>query len=303
VTSAVVEVGGRELSLSNLDKVLYPQAGATKAEVIQYYAQIAPTMLPHLAGRCITLKRFPDGVDTAGFFEKRCPKHRPSWMATAPGPGDRNGEIGYCRFDEPAVLVWAANMAALELHVPMAVADDLDTPRAVVFDLDPGEPATIVECCQTALWVREVLDAVRLQGWAKTSGSKGLQLYVPMNTPCTHEQAADFALAVGQVLERQHGSRVTTTMAKAVRPGKVFVDWSQNVRHKTTIGVYSLRARAHPTVSTPVTWDEVEACAAGELPPLRFEWRDVLARVESFGDLFAPVLTTVQTLPVAGSTR
>ncbi len=301
MTSTVVEVGGRELSLSNLDKVLYPQAGTTKAEIIQYYAQIAPTMVPHLTGRCTTLKRFPDGVDTAGFFEKRCPKHRPPWMPTALGPGDRNGEIGYCRFDEPAALVWAANMAALELHVPMALAADLDTPRALVFDLDPGEPATVVECCQAALWVREVLAAVSLEGWAKTSGSKGLQLYVPLNTPCAHDHAADFALAVGQVLERQHASRVTTTMAKAVRPGKVFVDWSQNVRHKTTIGVYSLRARAHPTVSTPVTWDEVEACAGGEAPPLRFEWRDVLARVDSLGDLFAPVLTTTQTLPGASN--
>ena len=294
----VVTVGDREVSLSNLHKVLYPAAGTTKAEVIEYYARIAPVMLPHLAGRCITLKRFPDGVEHDGFFEKRCPKHRPEWLDVALGPGDRNGQIGYCRMDEAASLVWAANMAALELHVPMALAADLDAPRAVVFDFDPGEPAGMRECCEVALWVREVLAAVGLDGWPKTSGSKGLQLYVPLNSPCTHERASDFALAVGQLLEHQHRDRVTTTMAKAVRPGKIFVDWSQNARHKTTIGVYSLRARPEPTCSTPVTWDEVADCAAGG-PALRFTWRDVLARVDDLGDLFAPVLATVQTLPSA----
>jgi bifunctional non-homologous end joining protein LigD len=293
-----VRVGDRELSVGNLDKVLYPATGTTKAEVIEYYARIAATMVPHLTGRCITLKRFPDGVEKAGFFEKRCPKHRPDWVGTAIGPGDRNGNIGYCRIDESAALVWAANMAALELHVPMALAADLDTPRVVVFDFDPGAPAAMRECCEVALWVRDVLAAVGLQGWAKTSGSKGLQLYVPLNTPCTHEAAADFALAVGQLLENQHRDRVTTTMAKAVRPGKIFVDWSQNARFKTTIGVYSLRARPEPTVSTPVTWAEVAECAAGG-PELRFDWRQVLSRVDNNGDLFAPVLTVEQRLPGA----
>ena len=301
-SSTVVAVGGRQLSLSNLDKVLYPAtddaAAVTKAEIIDYYARIAPTMLPHLAGRCITLLRFPDGADKKGFFEKRCPKHRPEWIDTTPGPGDHEGEIGYCRFDEPAALVWSANMAALELHVPMALSDDLETPRAVVFDFDPGEPATIVECCQIALLAREVLEAVGLEAWAKTSGSKGLQVYVPLNTPCTHEAAADFALAVGQVLEKQHPGRVTTTMAKAVRPGKIFIDWSQNVRHKTTIGVYSMRARVRPWVSTPISWDEVADGADGSLD-LRFETSDVLDRVDELGDLFEPVLTTEQRLPSA----
>ena len=295
----VVRVGERELSLSNLDKVLYPETGTVKGEAIEYYARIAPVMVPHLAGRCITLKRFPNGVQTTGFFEKRCPKHRPSWIPTALGPGDHTGDIGYCRFDEPAALVWAANMAALELHVPMAASNDLDTPLAMVFDFDPGAPAAIKECCEIALWAREVLAAVELEGWCKTSGSKGLQLYVPVNAPCTHEQAADFALAVGQLLERQHRDRVTTIMAKAVRPGKIFVDWSQNARHKTTIGVYSLRARPAPTVSTPVSWDEVAACATGDVE-LRFTWEDVLARIDELGDLFAPVLTLTQQLPTAG---
>ena len=295
---ATVRVGERELSLSNLRKIMYPATGTTKAEVIEYYARIAPVMLAHLAGRCITLKRFPDGVEGDGFFEKRCPKHRPAWVGTAAGPGDRGGEIGYCRFDEPAALVWAANMAALELHVPMAFAVDLDSPRAVVFDFDPGLPAAMRECCDAALWVREVFAAVNLEGFCKTSGSKGLQLYVPLNTPCTHQRASDFALAVGQLLEHQHRDRITTTMAKAERPGKIFVDWSQNARHKTTIGAYSMRARPEPTCSTPVGWDEVAACAAGERD-LRFTWREVLARVDEFGDRFAPVLTLQQELPDA----
>jgi bifunctional non-homologous end joining protein LigD len=291
-----VRVGDRELNVSNLDKVLYPETGTTKGEVIEYYARIAPTMLAHTSGRCVTLKRFPGGVEHNGFFEKRCPAHRPSWIPTLPGPGDRNGTIGYCRFEEPASLVWAANMAALELHLPMARAADLETPLMVVFDFDPGAPATIVECCSMALGVRDVLSAVGLESWPKTSGSKGLQLYVPLNTPCSHEDASQFALAVGQVMEKQRPKEVTTVMAKAVRPGKIFVDWSQNARHKTTIGVYSMRARPAPTVSTPVTWDEVSACAAGGVE-LRFEWRDVLARVDRLGDLFAPTLTLEQTLP------
>jgi bifunctional non-homologous end joining protein LigD len=292
----VVTVGGRELTLTNLDKVLYPATGTTKGEVIEYYARIAPMMLPHLAGRGITFNRFPNGVDKPGFFEKRCNKHRPGWVPTAAGPGDHNGTIQYCVIDEPAALVWAGNLAALEIHAPMARAEDLETPRALVFDLDPGAPAAMRECARTALAIRDVLDAVDLHGLAKTSGSKGMQLYVPLNTPCRHDQAAAFALAVGQLLERQHPTEVLTTMTKTERKGKVFVDWSQNARFKTTIAVYSLRARPAPTVSTPVTWDEVEAAAAGTLE-LRFEWRDVLARVDEQGDLFAAVLTDEQELP------
>ncbi len=294
----VVTVGGRELSLSNLDKVLYPETGTTKGEVIEYYARIAPAMLPHLAGRALTFHRFPNGVEQKGFFEKRCAKHRPEWVATAPGPGDHNGTIEYCVIDEPASLVWAANMAALELHAPMALAEDLETPRMVVFDLDPGPPAAIRECARTALAIRDVLAAVELEAWPKSSGSKGLQLYVPVNTPCTHDEAASFALAVGQLLEKQEPSSVLTSMTKAERKGKVFVDWSQNVRHKTTIAPYSMRARPHPTVSTPVTWDEVEEAADGATE-LRFLWTDVLERVEDGGDVFAPVLSVEQVLPGA----
>lgn len=294
-----VAVGGRELTLSNLDKVLYP-SGFTKAEVVDYMARIAPVAIAHWRHRALTFKRFPDGTDTPGFFEKRCPGHRPAWVSVALGPGDRRGGIEYCCIDEPAAAVWAANMAAIEIHAPMALAHDLATPRAVVFDFDPGEPATIVECAQVACAARDVLAAVGLRGWCKTSGSKGMQMYVPLNTPgATHAACADFALAVGQVLERQLAGRVTTTMAKAVRPGKVFVDWSQNAHHKTTIAPYSLRARPAPTVSTPISWDEVVAIAEGELAG-RFEAADVLGRVEAQGDLFADVLQVEQRLPVPG---
>jgi bifunctional non-homologous end joining protein LigD len=298
VSSSVdIEVDGRRLSLSNLDKVLYP-SGFTKAQVIDYMARVAPVAIPHLTGRALTFRRYPDGADTAGFFEKRCPGHRPTWVHVALGPGDRKGGIEYCCIDEPAAMVWAANMAALEIHAPMALASDLNVPRALVFDFDPGAPAAIAECCEIALATREVLESVGLAGWCKTSGSKGLQLYVPLNTPtATHEGAADFALAVGQLLERQMPQRVTTVMAKVERPGKIFVDWSQNSHHKTTIAPYSLRARPRPTVSTPVTWDEVEAGASGELD-LVFTASDVLERVEELGDVFEPVLTIEQHLPL-----
>lgn len=296
------EVDGRRLRLSNLDKVLYP-SGFTKAQVIDYMARIAPTAIPHLRGRALTFKRFPDGTDTDGFFEKRCPGHRPEWVPVALGPGDRRGGIEYCCIEEPAAMVWAANMAAIEIHAPMALAVDLDTPRALVFDFDPGPGTSIVECCEIALAVRDVLAAVDLRGWCKTSGSKGLQMYVPLNTAgATHEGCADFALAVGQVLERQCPKGVTTVMAKAERKGKVFVDWSQNAHHKTTIAPYSLRARPEPTVSTPVSWDEVEACAAGDAE-LVFLSDDVLARVDELGDLFADVLTVEQRLPKPAAGR
>lgn len=295
-----VEVGNRTLSLSNLDKVLYPRTGFTKAQVIEYYTRIAPVMLAHIGDRALTLKRFPDGVEGSSFFEKRCPSHRPEWVSVAAGPGDRNGVIHYCRLDEVAALVWTANLAALELHAPMARCDDLDTPSMLVFDLDPGAPATIVECCSVALDIRSVLDAAGLEVLAKTSGSKGLQLYVPLNPDgsapaATHEHASSFALAVGQLMEKQRPGEVLTTMKRSERPGKVFVDWSQNSRHKTTIAPYSLRARARPTVSTPITWDEVAAGAEGQ--PLVFEAFDVLDRVDRMGDLFAPTLTLHQSLP------
>jgi len=293
-----VEVGGRTLSVSNLDKVLYPEAGFTKAEVIAYYVRVAPVILAHLGDRGITMRRFPDGVDDGSFFEKRCPSHRPAWVQTAAGPGDRNGTIGYCRLTEPAALAWAANLAALELHAPMARAGDIEAPTMVVFDLDPGPGTGMAECAEVGLWVRDTLAGIGLDCCPKTSGSKGLQVYVPLNSPHTHEHASSFALAVAQVLERAHPTLVVTTQAKEARRGKVLIDWSQNSRHKTTICAYSLRARPRPTVSTPVTWDEVEDAAGGTA--LSFEAGEVLDRVDRLGDLFAATLTQVQELPASG---
>jgi bifunctional non-homologous end joining protein LigD len=297
VTDTTVEIGGRQLKLSNLEKILYPEVGFAKGEVIDYYARIAPTLLTHLGDRGITMRRFPNGVDDKSFFEKRCPKHRPEWVGVCPGPGDKGGSIDYCRLSEPAAIVWAANLAALELHAPMARCDDIETPCMVVFDLDPGEPANIKDCAEVGLWIRDVLNGLKLESFAKTSGSKGLQVYVPVNgQPLTHEEASSFAHAVAQALEKHHGDRVLSNMRKELRKGKVFIDWSQNSRHKTTICAYSLRARPHPTVSTPVTWDEVDAAATGG--PLSFEAPEVLERVETLGDLWEPTATLVQEVPL-----
>jgi len=293
-----VEVEGRRLSVSNLDKVLYPVVGFTKAQVIDYYVRVAPTMLPHIDDRGVTLRRWPDGVAAASFFEKRCPSHRPGWVGTCRGPGDRRGGIEYCRLDSVSAMAWVANLAALEIHAPMARCGRIDSPSMLVFDLDPGTPATIVECCRVALEIRAVLETVDLESHAKTSGSKGLQLYVPLNTPHEHEHCADFALAVARLLEQRMPDRVTSTMAKTARTGKIFVDWSQNSRHKTTIAPYSLRGKDRPTVSTPVSWDEVTAGAGGEV--LSFEPPEVLERIERNGDLFGPTLTCEQELPTPG---
>ncbi len=294
-TEVVVEVGERQLKLTNLEKILYPATGFTKASVIDYYVRIAPTMLTHIAGRGITMRRYPDGVDAESFFNKRCPDWKPDWMRAVRGPGESDGAIDYCQLDELAAVAWAANLAALEIHAPMARSVDIESPTLLVYDLDPGEETGMTECCQVAELLFDVLDAVGLQAWPKTSGSKGLQLYVPLNTPHTHQHASAFARATGQLLEREHTSRITTTMGKTNRVGKVFIDWSQNSRHKTTIAPYSLRARDEPTASTPVTWDEVANGAGGE--PLRFEAGDVLARVDEFGDLFAPTADLEQELP------
>ncbi|MDP1820198.1 MAG: non-homologous end-joining DNA ligase [Acidimicrobiales bacterium] len=295
-TESNVEIDGRRLRVSNLQKVLYPDAGFTKAEVIDYYVRIAPVMLPHIGDRGLTLRRYPNGVDGPSFFEKRCPSHRPEWIGTFLGPGDRNGTIGYCALDSTASLAWAGNMAALELHAPMARGADIEAPTMCVFDLDPGAPAGITECAEVALDIRALLeDLAGLESVVKTSGSKGLQLYVPLNTPHTHDECSSFAQAVAQVLEKHHGERVTSVMNKSARPGKILIDWSQNSRHKTTVAVYSLRARSHPTVSTPVSWDEVDAAASGA--PLSFEAPAVLARVQAHGDLFAPAAALRQELP------
>lgn len=294
---SLVDIEGRHLEVSNLDKVLYPEVGFTKGEVIHYYASVAPTMLTHLGDRGVTLRRWPNGVDEKSFFQKRCPDHRPDWVPVALGAGDKGGDINYCVIDSAAALVWAANLAALELHTPMARAVDPGAPTMVVFDLDPGAPAGIRECAEVALHLRNALAGIGLETLAKTSGSKGMQVYLPLNTPATGDGARDFALMVAQLLAQQLPKLVVVEQTKAIRKGKILIDWSQNSGQKTTICAYSLRARPHPTVSTPVTWDEVEAAADGEA--LSFEAHDVLARIEEHGDLFAPAATLQQELPLA----
>lgn len=297
MVDTVVELEGERLRVRNLDKVLYPATGFTKAEVIDYYVRVAPAMLPHVTGRGVTLRRYPDGVDGPSFFEKRCPTHRPDFVKTVLGPGDRNGGIDYCCIDSVPAMAWVANMAGLEIHAPMAKGDDIESPLACVFDLDPGAPADIVDCARVGLAIRDVLAGIGLECFPKTSGSKGIQLYVPLNRPHTHEHASDFAHAVAQVLQKHRPDEVTSVMAKKVRGGKVFIDWSQNSRHKTTVAVYSLRARPEPTVSTPVTWDEVGDTADGG--ELSFTAPEVLDRVAEHGDLFAPVAELEQELPPA----
>ncbi|HEV2761281.1 MAG TPA: non-homologous end-joining DNA ligase [Acidimicrobiales bacterium] len=298
-TSVEVEVGGRQLKLSNFDKVLYPEAGFTKGHVIDYYTRIAPVLLPHLQRRALTLKRYPNGVDGQFFYEKNCPKHRPPWIETLSVWSARNkADVNYCLIDELAALVWVANLASLELHTSLSRADDIQQPTMLVFDLDPGPPATVVECGQVALWLREVLDDLGLQGFPKTSGSKGLQMYVPLNTPVTYNETKPFAHALAKLLEQQHPKDVLSVMTKELRTGKVFIDWSQNDDSKTTVCVYSLRARPQPTVSTPVTWDEVERVVeSGNPDDLVFRADAVLERVGAHDDLFAPLNELEQSLP------
>jgi bifunctional non-homologous end joining protein LigD len=300
-----VQVDGRSLTLTNLAKVLYPADGFTKAEVLDYYQRISAVLLPHIADRPMTLRRYPHGVDDLSFFAKHAPAHRPDWLSTrevasqssrARSPGE---PVRYLVIDGLPALIWAVNLAALELHVPMwrfpaaAGGEPEPAPEAgndpdlLVFDLDPGAPATIVECCRVAEALRPVLEADGLRPLPKTSGGKGLQLYAPLSGK-TAEQASELALAYAQRLERELPRLVVSRMTKSARTGKVFIDWSQNNGSKTTVAPYSLRARDLPTVSTPVTWDEVAACR--EVADLTFTAPDVLARVEAHGDLFAPLI-------------
>src|SRR6476659_5832069 len=251
-------VEGRTLAVSNLDKVLYPKDGFTKGDLIHYYIQIAPVLLPHLKDRPLTMKRYPDGVEAEFFYEKNCPTHRPKWVQTATVWSEGNQRhMNYCLAQDLPTLVWAANLADIELHTSLSRKKDVGRPTMMVFDLDPGPPADIVQCCQVGLWLREILEGMKLQSWAKTSGSKGLQVYVPLNTAVTYDQTKELSHALAEHLERAHPELVVSKMAKALRKGKIFVDWSQNDEHKTTICVYSVRAKEKPTVSTPVTWDEV----------------------------------------------
>jgi bifunctional non-homologous end joining protein LigD len=279
--------------------VLWPETGFTKGETIDYYARIADAILPHLRDRPLTLKRYPNGVAEKFFYEKRCPKHRPDWVPTAPIWSGRNeGEIDYCVCNDRATLIWVAQLASLELHPSLSRAKEIERPTVLAFDLDPGPPAGILECCTIGLRLRELFDDLGLESFPKTSGSKGLQVYVPLNTKITYEETKPFAHAVAQVLERADPDLVVSRMAKKLRKGKVLVDWSQNDEHKTTVAVYSLRAKERPTVSTPVEWKEVEQAAKREDPDsLTFEAGEVLKRVKKRGDLFAPVAELKQKLP------
>jgi bifunctional non-homologous end joining protein LigD len=295
-----LEVAGRTLAVSNLGKVLYPESGFTKADIIDYYIRIAPVLLPHLKNRPITLKRYPDGVAGNFFYEKQCPSHRPKWVKTATVASTRREgkRIDYCVLDDLPALVWAANLANLELHTFLHRVSATLRPTALAFDLDPGPPADILLCCQVGLWLKSIFDILGLRSFPKTSGSKGLQVFVPLNTRTTYEQTKGFAQTLARQLEQAHPEQIVSRMEKSIREGKVFIDWSQNDDHKTTVNVYSLRAQTQPTVSTPVTWDEVEDCWNGRSPErLRFLSGDVLRRVAKQGDLFEPVLTLKQRLP------
>jgi bifunctional non-homologous end joining protein LigD len=296
---AELVVEDRNIQVSNLDKVLYPSVGFTKGQVIDYYIRIAPVLLPHSRDRPLTMKRYPDGVDGEFFYEKNCPSHRPKWVQTAKVWSEGNQRtMNYCLANDLPTLVWAANLADLELHTSLSRKEDLDCPTMMVFDLDPGLPANIVQCCQVGVWLRDLLGKMKLKSFAKTSGSKGLQIYVPLNTSVTYDHTKDLSRALAQFLEHEHGNLVTSNMSRAVRKNKVFVDWSQNDEHKTTICVYSLRAREEPTVSTPVTWKEVETCLKKKKAGLlKFRSDDVLVRVEKLGDLFEPVGKLKQKLP------
>jgi bifunctional non-homologous end joining protein LigD len=284
-----VQVEGRTLSLSNLTKVLYPAVGFTKGEVIDYYTRIAPALLPHLRDRPLTLKRYPNGVEAAYFYEKNCPSHAPEWVRK-----ERVAEIDYCVCDDLATIVWLANLADLELHPSLSLVDDINRPTVMAFDLDPGPPAALAECCEVAVLLRDTLAQLGLESFAKTSGSKGIQVYVPLNVEAVDYDHGTKRLsqALARHLEAAHPKLIVSQQKKELRRGKVLIDWSQNDEHKTTVCVYSLRARERPTVSTPLRWSELDDPDA-----LVFEAADVLERVEQHGDLFAPVAELEQELP------
>lgn len=294
-----VEVGGRTLALSNLDKVLYPGTGFTKAGVVDYYRRIAPHILPHLKDRPLTLKRYPDGVDGESFYEKNAPSHRPAWVKTADVPADDDERVmRFVLCNDVPTLVWLANLAALELHPQLHKAKAQDRPTLLAFDLDPGPPAGLLAGCEVAVWVRDLFAHWGLRSFPKTSGGKGLQVYVPLNTPVDYDATKGFARAVAEALEKKHPGKVVSRMQKRLRAGKVLVDWSQNDAHKTTVSVYALRARERPWCSTPLDWDEVEQALDDEdAEPLRHDAPMLLARVAKRGDLFAPVQTLKQKLP------
>jgi bifunctional non-homologous end joining protein LigD len=288
-----VRIGGRSLKLTNWDKVLFPQTGFTKGDLIGYYARVADALLPHLRDRALTLKRYPNGVEAKHFYEKQSPSHRPDWVPVAPVGG-----VDYTLAQERATLVWLGNLADIELHTSLALASRPEHPTLLVFDLDPGPPAGILECCEVALVLRGLFGALKLESCVKTSGSKGLQIYVPLDGEASYELTKPFAKRVAELLEQRLPELVVSRMAKRLRTGKVLVDWSQNDAHKTTVTVYSVRALERPGVSTPVSWEEVAGCReSGRAEQLSFTPEQVLGRVAELGDLFAPAAELRQTLP------
>ncbi|MEA2365096.1 MAG: bifunctional non-ous end joining protein LigD [Thermoleophilaceae bacterium] len=290
-----VDVEGHRLSLSNLDKVMYPETGFTKGQVIDYYTRIAPVLLPHLHDRPLTLKRYPNGVEGGHFYEKQCPSHRPDWVRSEPVELSSK-TIEFCICDDLPTLVWLANLADLELHPSLSKVPEVERPTLMAFDLDPGPGTGLVECCEVALLLRDALARLELDCFPKTSGSKGLQIYVPLNVDDVDYDhgTKPISNALARHLESERPNLIVSQQKKELRKNRVLIDWSQNDEHKTTVSVYSLRARERPTVSTPLTWDEVEE---GDADALVFEAEDVLARVEERGDLFAPVLELQQRLP------
>ena len=295
----VVEIAGRRLSLSNLEKDLYPSYGFTKAHILEYYRRMAEFILPHLKDRALTLKRYPEGVEKDFFFEKRCPSHRPAWVKTAEVRQDDGEQMTVCLVNDLETLIWVENLASLELHVPLARAGSPETPDSMVFDLDPGEPANILDCARVALILRDLLSRLRLTSYVKTSGQKGLHVYVPLNRKeTTFEDTKKFSKAVAGIMQKNYPDLVTAKMAKEQRKGRVFINWSQNDASKTMICVYSLRAREKPFVSFPLAWGELEKLAGqGDPEKLQVMHSEAVRRVEKKGDLFREVLVKEQKLP------
>jgi bifunctional non-homologous end joining protein LigD len=294
-----VQVEGRELSIRNLDRVLFPQVGTTKAELLDYYVRMADTMLPHLRERLLHMHRYPEGVEGPRFWQKGCPEHRPEWLPTAPvWSRDKGANIDFCVVNELAALLWAVNIGSIELHTSLHLRDELHRPTVLAFDLDPGEGAGLLDCCDVALRLRDMLRGAGLESLPKTSGSKGLQVYVPLNSDgVSYDVTKPLARKIAELLESDTPDAVVARMAKALRTGKVLVDWSQNTEHKSMVCAYSVRAKERPTVSTPVRWREVEEAAGrGDPGLLVFEIGDVIERVAADGDLFAHVLTLRQEL-------
>jgi bifunctional non-homologous end joining protein LigD len=300
----VVEVAGRRLTIRNLDRVIFPQTRTTKAELLDYYVRIADVMLPHLRDRLLHMHRYPEGVEGPRFWQKACPEHRPEWVPTIPvWSRDKAANIEFCSVNDLATLLWAVNIGSIELHTSLHTRHDLHRPTTLAFDLDPGAGVDVLGCGEVALRLQELLSSVGLRSVVKTSGSKGLQVYVPLNSDVTYTQTKPAARQIAEVMEAQWPERVVSRMARALRAGKVLIDWSQNTEHKSMVCVYSVRAKDHPTVSTPVRWEEVrDAVQAGDPSRLRFEIGDVLDRVAAHGDLFADVLTLTQRLDQTPST-